>query len=90
MRSPEGRRSFLRGVLDPAAGTVIPLTGQGSHQLGALARANALIVVPEDVVRMEEDEPARRNVAAMTQPRPGSPTSTSPGTPGWSTSRPRT
>ncbi len=58
VRSPEGRRSYLRGVLDPRAGTVIPLTGQGSHQLGALARANALIVVPEHVVRMEEDEPA--------------------------------
>jgi molybdopterin molybdotransferase len=58
VRSPEGRRSYLRGVLDHRAGTVIPLTGQGSHQLGALARANALIVVPEHVVRMEEDEPA--------------------------------
>ena len=58
VRSPEGRRSYLRGVLDPRAGTVIPLTGQASHQLGALARANALIVVPEQVVRMEEDEPA--------------------------------
>ena len=58
VRSPEGRRSYLRAVLDARAGTVIPLTGQGSHQLGALARANALIVVPEHVVRMEEDEPA--------------------------------
>ena len=58
VRSPEGRRSYLRGVLDTRAGTVIPLTGQGSHQLGALARANALIVVPEQVVRMEEGEPA--------------------------------
>jgi molybdopterin molybdotransferase len=57
VRSPEGRRSYLRGVLNPGAGTVVPLTGQGSHQLGALARANALIVVPEHVVRMEEDEP---------------------------------
>jgi molybdopterin molybdotransferase len=58
VRSPEGRRSYLRGVLDPTADTVIPLTGQGSHQLGALARANALIVVPEQVVGMEEGEPA--------------------------------
>ena len=57
VRSPEGRRSYLRGVLDPAASTVTPLTGQGSHQLRALARANALIVVPEQVVRMEEGEP---------------------------------
>jgi molybdopterin molybdotransferase len=58
VRSPEGRRSYLRSVLDPAGRTVTALTGQGSHQLGALARANALIVVPEQVVRMEEGEPA--------------------------------
>jgi molybdopterin molybdotransferase len=45
VRSPAGRRSFLRGVL---AGTkVAPLSGQGSHQIAALGRANALIVVPE-------------------------------------------
>jgi molybdopterin molybdotransferase len=58
LHSPAGRRSFLRGVLDAGTGTVTPLTGQGSHQLGALARANALIVVPEQVVRMEEGDPA--------------------------------
>jgi molybdopterin molybdotransferase len=52
VRSPEGRRSFLRGVLGPDGATVTPLTGQGSHQLGALARANALIVVPEQVASM--------------------------------------
>jgi molybdopterin molybdotransferase len=50
--SPAGRRSFLRGVLAPDAATVTPLTGQGSHQLGALARADALIVVPEQVTEM--------------------------------------
>ena len=41
-----GRRSFLRGILDRARGTVAPLTGQASHQLASLGRANALIVVP--------------------------------------------
>jgi len=56
--SPKGRRSFLRGVLAPDAATVTPLTGQGSHQLGALARANALIVVPEDVTAMAAGEVA--------------------------------
>jgi molybdopterin molybdotransferase len=56
--APPGRRAFLRGVLDAAAGTVTPLSGQGSHQLGALARANVLIVVPEEVVRMAEGDPA--------------------------------
>jgi molybdopterin molybdotransferase len=53
VRSPRGRRSYLRGILDPARETVVPLTGQSSHQLGALAQANALIIVPEDVTRLE-------------------------------------
>jgi molybdopterin molybdotransferase len=57
VRSPEGRRSYLRGALDAEAGTVTPLIGQGSHQLGALALANVLIVVPEPVVSMEAGEP---------------------------------
>jgi molybdopterin molybdotransferase len=57
-RSPAGKRSFLRGVLDQAAGTVTPLTGQGSHQLGALARANALIVVPEQVTSLAAGDTA--------------------------------
>jgi molybdopterin molybdotransferase len=56
VRSPEGRRSFLRGVLDAEAARVVPLIGQASHQLGVLARANALIVVTEQTVRMEEGE----------------------------------
>ena len=45
VRSPAGRRSYLRGVLE--GDQVTPLTGQGSHQIAALGRANALIVVPE-------------------------------------------
>jgi molybdopterin molybdotransferase len=53
VRSPEGRRSYLRGMLDDARETVVPLTGQSSHQLGALAQANALIIVPEQVTRLE-------------------------------------
>jgi len=56
--SPAGRRSYLRGVLAPDAATVTALTGQGSHQLGALARANALIVIPEDRTAMEAGEVA--------------------------------
>ena len=35
---------------------LVPLIGQASHQLGVLARANALIVVTEQTVRMEEGE----------------------------------
>ncbi|MFI7694180.1 gephyrin-like molybdotransferase Glp [Nonomuraea sp. NPDC049655] len=51
LRSPSGRRSYLRGVLS-SDGTVAPVHGQGSHQLAALASANALIVVPEDVTEV--------------------------------------
>ncbi|MFC5830607.1 gephyrin-like molybdotransferase Glp [Nonomuraea insulae] len=52
LRSPFGRRSYLRGVL-AADGAVSPVHGQGSHQLAALASANALIVVPEDVTEVD-------------------------------------
>jgi molybdopterin molybdotransferase len=57
VRSPQGRRSFLRGILDDDEGTVTPLIGQASHQLGALAQANALIIVPERVVSMDAGDP---------------------------------
>jgi molybdopterin molybdotransferase len=53
LRSPPGRRSFLRGVLDRARGRVTPLTGQGSHQVATLGKANALIIAPERVVHMD-------------------------------------
>jgi molybdopterin molybdotransferase len=55
-RSPEHKRSFLRGILDRPAGQVAqvtPVTGQASHQLASLARANALIIVPEPVTSLE-------------------------------------
>ncbi|HXO24329.1 MAG TPA: gephyrin-like molybdotransferase Glp [Streptosporangiaceae bacterium] len=58
LRSPPGRRSFLRGVLDRATGQVKPLTGQGSHQVATLGKANALIVVPEWVVQMAAGDTA--------------------------------
>ncbi len=53
VRSPASKRSFLRGVLDSAAGLVTPVSGQASHQLASLARANALVVVPEQVTSLE-------------------------------------
>jgi len=53
VRSPAEKRSFLRGVLDGPAGLVTPVSGQGSHQLASLARANALIIVPEQVTSLE-------------------------------------
>ncbi|GAB2450949.1 molybdopterin molybdotransferase MoeA [Streptosporangium sandarakinum] len=53
LRSPQGRRSYLRAVLGHD-GAVTPVRGQGSHQLAALASANALIAVPEDVTELPE------------------------------------
>ncbi|MER7046114.1 molybdopterin molybdotransferase MoeA [Streptomyces jumonjinensis] len=47
LASPPGRRQFLRGAYDPAAGTVTPVGGSGSHLIAALAHADCLIVVPE-------------------------------------------
>ena len=58
LRSPPGRRSFLRGVLDRSRARITPLTGQGSHQVATLGKANALIVVPEPVTQMHEGETA--------------------------------
>ncbi|WP_030511381.1 gephyrin-like molybdotransferase Glp [Microbispora rosea] len=58
VRSPAGKRSYLRAVLsrdtEGTGETVAPVTGQGSHQLAALAAANALIVVPEDETSLPE------------------------------------
>ena len=58
LRSPRDKRSFLRGVLAADGTVVTPLSGQASHQLAALARANALIVVPERVTGMQAGEVA--------------------------------
>lgn len=52
LRSPAGKRSFLRAVL--SGDQVAPVLGQGSHQLAALAGANALVIVPEDVTELPE------------------------------------
>lgn len=51
LTSPAARRQFLRGRY--ADGEVAPVGGAGSHLVGALARADALIVVPEDVTSLE-------------------------------------
>ena len=58
VRSPACCRSFLRGVLDRTRGLVAPLTGQGSHQVATLGKANALVIVPERVVQMSEGDTA--------------------------------
>ncbi|MFD0315553.1 molybdotransferase-like divisome protein Glp [Streptomyces flavalbus] len=51
LTSPKGRRQFLRGRY--ADGAVTPVGGAGSHLVAALAQADALIVVPEDVTAVE-------------------------------------
>lgn len=58
-RSPGARRQYMRGWLDVADGAYVvrPVGGAGSHLVGALAHANALIVVPEDVTEVAEGSP---------------------------------
>jgi molybdopterin molybdotransferase len=56
LKAPPGRRAYLRGMLDAAGEAVAPLGHQGSHQLATLGRANALIIVPEQVTAMAEGD----------------------------------
>ena len=55
--SPPGKRQFRRGVLDAIAGTVAPWGGPGSHLLGWLAGADAIVVVPEEITHLDAGEP---------------------------------
>jgi molybdopterin molybdotransferase len=50
LRSPAGRRQFLRGRYD--GGHVSQVGGPGSHLVAHLARANCLVVVPEVVTEL--------------------------------------
>jgi molybdopterin molybdotransferase len=52
MESPAGKRQFRRGALDPVSGTVSLVGGPGSHLLGALAKSDCLIDIPESVTRL--------------------------------------
>ena len=54
LSSPKGKRSFLRVRLETRRGTdvVTPVSGPGSHLLAGMARANALVVVPEEVTQI--------------------------------------
>lgn len=51
VRSPAGITSFITAIHDPAAGRVAP-AGRSSHQVTALARANALIIMPTAVTEL--------------------------------------
>jgi molybdopterin molybdotransferase len=52
--SPDGKRQYGRGWLDVEDGRYVvrPVGGAGSHLVGDLAHANALIVVPEAVTEV--------------------------------------
>ena len=55
LRSPSGKRSYLRVALDVRDGAyaVTPVSGPGSHLLAGMSRATALAVVPEGVEVVE-------------------------------------
>lgn len=55
LRSPQGRRQFARAVAtcDTSGLRAEPVHGQGSHFVADLARANALVVVPEHVTHLD-------------------------------------
>ncbi|HWE88998.1 MAG TPA: gephyrin-like molybdotransferase Glp [Pseudonocardiaceae bacterium] len=50
--APAGKRQYRRGRYEPETGVVSPIGGPGSHLLAALATANCLFVVPEEVVSL--------------------------------------
>ena len=54
--SPEGKRQFARGIYDPVGRSVRTVGGHGSHLVGDLALANALIVVPEHVTHVVDGD----------------------------------
>lgn len=53
-RSPSGRRQFRRGAVDAVRGTVAEVGNPASHLLAAMARAECLVVVPEEVTELAE------------------------------------
>jgi molybdopterin molybdotransferase len=59
LSSPPERRQYTRAWLDVRNGryVVSPVGGPGSHLVGDLAHANALIVVPEDVTEVPDGDP---------------------------------
>ena len=52
LTSPSGRRQFRRGVVDARKGTVAEIGGPPSHLLGSMAKADCLIVVPEEATEL--------------------------------------
>lgn len=72
LRAPPGKRQFARAryAADEYGVPVVSLVGgPGSHLIGSLAHANALVVVPEDVTEV----PAGSSVDVMLLERRGAP-----------------
>ena len=60
IRSPRGKTQFQRGVVTSTRDGrrhVSPMGGGGSHKLGDLAMANALVIIPPEVEVMEAGNP---------------------------------
>ena len=53
-----GRREFLPGLLESSAAgpVIVPISGQGSHMLTGMAKANALIDIPSEVNGIRANE----------------------------------
>ncbi len=61
VQSPAGKRQFLRGVFEVThrGAKVTPNEGAGSHLIGGLAGANALIIVGEDETALNMGDTVR-------------------------------
>lgn len=61
VQSPSGRRQYLRGFFEVThrGAKVTPIEGAGSHLIGGLSKANALIVVGEDETALNMGDTVR-------------------------------
>lgn len=61
LRSPEGKQQYVRATFEVShrGATVTPVGGSGSHMIGGLAQANALIVVGEDETALNMGDTAK-------------------------------
>ena len=61
LRSPAGKRSYLRVRLEVKDGAyvVTPVSGAGSHLVAGLSRANAFAIVPEGVEHVAAGQPVQ-------------------------------
>jgi molybdopterin molybdotransferase len=60
MRSGKGKRQYVRAVLSAQDDRYLvePVGGSGSHLMGAMAAANGLVVIDEDVTEVAAGSPA--------------------------------